>query len=200
MKRPSAIAMFPLLLLASGCSGSADEVAAESPEFEAGWAQVVGGGAQVQHVAAGSDGTGLTGALGASATDGVSAILSSSIPSTGPLTVPEVDRAMRERMSAVRMCQAQASRREALPSGRVMVRFQVATNGSVQNVQVDGPRFARTTLLTCLASAVRRLSLAGRPWPPLPVHQADAPISGPSRSRDLRIEVDARSRGGAAAR
>jgi hypothetical protein len=168
MKRPSAIAMFPLLLtLAGGCSGSGGEVAAESPEFEAQWAQVVGAGAQVQHVAAGSDGEGLTGALGASATDGVSAILSSSIPSTGPLTVPEVDRAMRERMSGVRMCQAQASRREALPSGRVMVRFQVATNGAVHNVQVEGPRFARTTLLTCLASTVRRLQFRPSTGQPL---------------------------------
>lgn len=168
MKRPTAIALTTLLCaLLAGCSTAGDDVAAESPEFEASWAQLVGSGAQVQHVVPGTATDDLTGSLGASAGDGVSGLLRSALPSSGPLTPPEVDRAMRDRMSSVRMCQAQASRRGALPSGRVMVRFQVATNGSVQNVQVEGPRFSRTPLLGCLASAVRRLQFrpsTGQPF------------------------------------
>lgn len=168
MKRPSAIALMTIVLaLTAGCSTAGDEVAAESPEFEASWAQLVGAGAQVQHVAPGSATNDLTGSLGASAGEGVSGLLQSALPSSGPLTAPEVDRAMRDRMSAVRMCQAQASRRDALPSGRVVVRFQVATSGQVENVQVDGPRFSRTSLLGCLATAVRRLQFrpsTGQPF------------------------------------
>ena len=155
--------------LAIGCSTSRD-ADAEPPEFQAEWTRLVGGGAQVQHVGATDGADSLTGALGASATDGVSALLSTAIPSgvaQGPLTAPEVDRTVRERMSSIRMCQAQASRRGGMPSGKVIVRFQVGTDGSVQNVQVDGPRFARTPLLGCIASSVRRLQFrpsTGQPF------------------------------------
>jgi hypothetical protein len=153
------------LIVFAGCSRSEAEVAAESPEFEAQWSQIVGAGARVQHV--GGDDAELSGALGASATDGVSGVLQSALPAGGPLTSIEVDRAMRGRLSAVRMCQAQASRRGAMPSGKVIVRFQVATDGSVQNVAVDGPRFSSTPLLGCLATAVRRLTFrtsTGQPY------------------------------------
>jgi len=156
-------------LLATGC-GRASDAKAESPEFQAAWLSLVGSGAQIQHVGPTSGTESLTDTLGASATEGVSGLLSSAIPggaSHGPLTAPEVDRTVRSRMSSIRMCQAQASRRGGMPSGKVIVRFQVGTDGSVQNVQVVGPSFSHTPLLGCIASSVRRLQFrpsSGQPF------------------------------------
>lgn len=145
----------PLLVAACATSGGATE----SPEFEAEWSQLVSGGASVQRVG----GAQVTN----NASDGVAGLLSAAMPPsvTGPLTAPEVDRVMRSRLGSIRMCQAQAERRERLPNGKVIVRFQVSTSGAVENVEVEGPSFSRTTLLSCIRSTVRSLQFRASTQP-----------------------------------
>ncbi|MBI2892659.1 MAG: AgmX/PglI C-terminal domain-containing protein [Deltaproteobacteria bacterium] len=142
----------------SGCSTPAT---APGSQFDAEWARLVGSGATVQHLDSSPQ-------LGNNASDGVAGLLSAAIPETpaqGPLTAPEVDRAMRSRLGSIRMCQAQAERRERLPSGKIIVRFEIGTSGSVDNVQVEGPQFDRTSLLSCISSTVRHMQFRPSPQP-----------------------------------
>lgn len=140
------------LFLLSGCSGA--EAPSENPQFDSEWSRLVGAGATVQQIDSSP-------AVGNNASDGVAGLLSAAIPETptaGPLTAPEVDRVMRSRLGSIRMCQAQAERRARLPSGKVIVRFDIGTNGSVENVQVSGPQFDQTSLLSCISSTVRHMT------------------------------------------
>ncbi|MBI2894258.1 MAG: AgmX/PglI C-terminal domain-containing protein [Deltaproteobacteria bacterium] len=95
--------------------------------------------------------------LSNNASDGVPSLLQSAFRGAemGPLTASEVDRTMRSRLGSIRMCQARASRREALPNGKVVVRFRIANDGAVEALTIDGPAFSSTTLLDCIGSSVR---------------------------------------------